>query len=297
MKVLIFSDLHIDERNLEECECILNEILNIAKEHNVNSLWNLGDTFDKYNPPSKCMDIYANFVKSWNKEIINVVASSHESTQIGHSILNHYAILEPKYVIRSEEMEVCEGKYLLGHYMVNESLYGYNVKRNIKTLRKYKYAFLGHQHSLQYMGNVIHAGSCRYVSFSEYNDVKQVLILDLETDKISHIHLQSPVPMIVYGCNKNNANNMYEAINDLHCRHKVKLIFNDLWSYKFLINEISRWGSKFVDFKIELNFQIKQVKSDLKTFGDFTPALYKYLAENNIDEEVKLILKKEVENA
>jgi len=294
MKVLIFSDLHIDKNSREECRSILAEILKIAGKHNVDALWNLGDTFNMYSPASECLDMYALFVFSWGKDILNVVASSHESTELGKSVLNHFEILSKDYYIKHHETELYG--YLLGHYMLNESSCGYKVKRSVKELKKYKRVFLGHQHTSQEMGNAIHIGSCRYVSFSEYLDTKRVLILDLETDILEEIILESPIPMSVVGCDKDSINKLWCELKILNPRNKVKVIFNDLESYKNSINSMSGWSNKFVEFKIELNFQIKGTEIKENNDDSFSNDFIKWLDDNNIDKEIKEVLKKEVEN-
>ena len=294
MKALIFTDLHIDEKSLEECKIVLGEILGIAWEYEVDVIWNLGDTFDNYRPSSDCMDVYANFVKRWGGEILNIVASSHESTQIGKSILNHYSILSENYHIEYGEYETCG--YLLGHYMVDESLFGYKVKRKVADLKKYKHVFLGHQHTPQEMGNVTHVGSCRYISFSEYSDIKRVLILDLDTNEIEEIILQLVIPMAVYSCDKNTNKTLYRRLKVLEPDTKVKVIFNDLEGYKFNINNISEWNEKFIDFKVELNFKVNGTESKETKTDTFSNDFLKWLDENDIDEDIKNILRKEVEN-
>jgi len=294
MRVLIFTDLHLTDKDAVECTNVLNEILSIAEENNVEQLWNIGDTFDVYTPSSTCMDIYADFVKAWGKTIINVVASSHESTEIGKSVLNHYSILEPNYFIYNGQVELCSGKYLLGHFMVSESSFGYKIKRSISDLKQYTYAFLGHQHSPQDMENVIHVGSCRYVGFTEYADSKRVLILDTETDELEEVILQSPYDMYVIGVNKDTVEDLDLHLNNIVLDSKVKIIFNDVESYKTYINALPELKTRYKDFKVELNFEIKGTAVKEETVNSFSNDLLKWLDDNNVDSEIKDILKKEV---
>lgn len=247
-----------------------------------------------YNPASECLDIYADFVTKCKLPILNVVASSHESTEIGKSILNHFSTLSKDYDIKYNETVV--QNYLLGHYMLNESSFGYKVKRSVNDLKKYKRVFLGHQHSPQVMGNAMHIGSCRCVSFTEYRDEKVIKILDLETDNLKTVLLDSPIPMNVLGVNRKDKDTLYTIIGYYDNRSKVKIIFNDLESYKYNINFLGEWSKKFVDFKIELNFKIKGTENKEEKVIDFNNDFLKWLDNNEVDDEIKQILKKEVKD-
>ena len=61
--ILIYSDLHINQSSLKECIIILEEIGMLVNKHNIDTLINLGDTFDILKPSSAELDIFATFIK------------------------------------------------------------------------------------------------------------------------------------------------------------------------------------------------------------------------------------------
>jgi len=271
------SFLKVSDDKREEMIGQLSEIVSFVD--NLSEL-NTDGVDDKF-----AMDDSSTFLREDTKQ---------NDVEIGKSILNHYSILSENYHIEYGEYETCG--YLLGHYMVDESLFGYKVKRKVADLKKYKHVFLGHQHTPQEMGNVTHVGSCRYISFSEYSDIKRVLILDLDTNEIEEIILQLVIPMAVYSCDKNTNKTLYRRLKVLEPDTKVKVIFNDLEGYKFNINNISEWNEKFIDFKVELNFKVNGTESKETKTDTFSNDFLKWLDENDIDEDIKNILRKEVEN-
>jgi DNA repair exonuclease SbcCD nuclease subunit len=97
--VLFFSDLHITQSSLKECILILEEIGSLVTQCNVDTIIDLGDTFDSLKPNSIELDVFATFIRRINRKIIILAANSQESTTQEESILNHYGILSKNVVI------------------------------------------------------------------------------------------------------------------------------------------------------------------------------------------------------
>ncbi len=212
--ILIYSDLHINQSSLKECIQILEEIGMLANKYNVDTLINLGDTFDGLKPSSKELDVFATFINRLrNKQHIILAADSHESTTQEESILNHYGILSDNVKIVKEYKD---GNHLYcGHYVIKESKAGYGAKISKANLKDYLYVFLGHIHSYQQIKpNIMHIGSARYVHFDEAQDKRKIvgLITDYDTqaERVHFLKLNSPIPMMEFILQSNNNNNLQE---------------------------------------------------------------------------------------
>ena len=204
--ILLFSDLHITQSSLKECITILEEIGMLANKYNIDTLINLGDTFDNLKPTSQELDVFATFIKRLNKKIIIIAADSHESTTKEESILNHYGILSDNIKVVKEFKD--DNHLYCGHYSLKESSANYDAKISKIALKDYLYVFLGHIHSYEIIKpNVCHLGSCRYVSFAEAQDKVKIvaLITGYGTDKedTHFLKLRSPTPMIELKLGKN----------------------------------------------------------------------------------------------
>src|SRR5574343_1497390 len=138
MNILFFTDLHITDDSLKECELILDEILMLCEKYKVHTVYNLGDTFDSLKPSSLALDLFSNFIKKLNCPMVLLVANSHESETQTISIVNHFGILSDSIKIVKEYKE--GGKLYCGHFIVNESKAipnGGTVSK--KDLSSYKY--------------------------------------------------------------------------------------------------------------------------------------------------------------
>ena len=182
----------------------------LANKYNVDTLINLGDTFDILKPSSKELDIFAIFIRRLgNKKHIILAADSHESTTQEESILNHYGILSDNIKIVKEFKD--NNHLYCGHYVIKESKAGYGAKLSKINLKDYLYVFLGHQHSYEMIKpNICHLGSVRYVDFAEAEDKVKIvaLIAGYGTDKeeVHFLKLNSPIPMKELKLGKNTSN-------------------------------------------------------------------------------------------
>jgi len=198
MNILIFSDLHINKNELQECSVVLDEIIEICNVNNIEQVISLGDTFDKINPESECLDLLANFIIKLNRPMIIIAAQSHESTTPEESILNHFGLLNNNIKVVKEYIDTTH--MLCGHFVLNESKINYDAKKSKNDFVAYKYVFLGHQHTFEIIKpNICQLGSCRYVDFSEVDDFKKVICIiedyQKDTEKTHFLGLKSPYPI------------------------------------------------------------------------------------------------------
>jgi DNA repair exonuclease SbcCD nuclease subunit len=311
MNILMFGDIHIIEKDLEEIELIFDEINTIKNNNKIDKIIITGDTFDRPNPTSKELDCFSNFIQKINIPIILLVAKSHESISSEESILNHFGILKDNIKIVTEYNEP---HYLyVGHFTLKESKMNYGAVRSKKDFKgRYRYVVLGHQHSFEVIpSNICQIGSIRYVDFAESEDeVKKVLIIQNskeETEKCLFLSLSTPYPMVDAYLGKNVAKTSgkeakttyFEAISDLKSyldtlnpKTKVRIVFETFEGYSQFLNDYATYKNKFVLFKDRKDFIISLLvpNSPKKETKSLKENLENYLNSNNINEEIKQIL-------
>jgi metallophosphoesterase superfamily enzyme len=211
--ILLFGDLHLTKQDIPECISILEEIGMLANQHNVDTLIDLGDTFDNLKPSSLELDNFATFIRRLNKKIIIIAAESHESETPENSIVNHFGILSDTITVVKEYQD--ENKLYCGHFIVSESQlnkFGATISKN--QLKKYRHVILGHGHSFELIKpNICQLGSSRWIDFSEAQDKNKIILLienyDSDNPKCSFIALKSPYKMIdIILEGKNNEKNL-----------------------------------------------------------------------------------------
>jgi len=330
--LLLYSDLHINLVSLKECILILEEIGILANKYNVDTLINLGDTFDGLKPSSSEMDVFATFIRRLgnHKKHIIISAQSHESETKEISVLNHYGILSDNVQIVKEYKD---GNHLYcGHFSIKESINNYGAKLSKEDLKNYVYVFLGHVHSYQIIKpNICHLGSSRYVSFDEAKDKQKVIAIieDYNGDKesVHFLKLKSPIPMVqlelgkktVLGGSKdtseaeialpqgsdkansrqfNGISAIIPFLDNLDPKNKVKIKILDFESFRQFLPLCSKYSTKFETFKYETYFDvIKDLapNSVKKEIINFKESLMIWLRNQNVDEKIKDILQKEIE--
>jgi DNA repair exonuclease SbcCD nuclease subunit len=329
--VLIFSDLHITQSSLKECTLILEEIGMLANKYNVDMLINLGDTFDSIKPTSAELDIYATFIRRLDKKIITLAANSHESETEERSILNHYGILSDNVIVVKEFKD--EKHLYCGHFSIKESANNYGATLSKEQFKEYLYVFLGHVHSYQLIKpNILHLGSCRYVDFAEAEDKHKIVALitdyGTESEKVHFLKLNSPIPMIQLELSKNKENpaikdasepkNLVpgapgeeihasnsailafcQKLDKIDPKTKVKVKILDFESFRQFLPFVNKYSSKFEVFKYTTDFMvIAEKKDNSKTeLISFKESFTNWLKNQKIDNKIKEILQKELDNA
>ena len=306
--ILIAGDIHIREKELEECTLVLKEIAELIKTHNIDQLILTGDTFDVVKPTSREIDVFANFIKEINISIIVLAAQSHESTTPEESIINHFGILVDK--IKVVKMYTDEHNLLVGHFIVNESTKNYGGTISKTTLKAYKFVVLGHGHSHEIVKpNICQLGSVRYVDFAESKDIAKYVSVYLnyrsDKEKWGFIPLKTPYAMKDLIIAKNaqptlgnkqiEAQNWQSVIEQLNAKTKLRIIFRDFESYYSNINDLQRFKDKFVLFSVKKDFLVEEtiLTSKVETHS-MKDSLKNYLEQNKINEEIKRILLEEI---
>jgi DNA repair exonuclease SbcCD nuclease subunit len=330
--VLIYSDLHINQTSLKECFLILEEIGMLANKYNVDTLINLGDTFDGLKPSSSEMDVFATFIRRLgnHKKHIIIAADSHESETQTVSVINHFGILNEMVTVVKEFKD--NNHIYCGHFSIKESATNYDAKLSKEEFKDYVYVFLGHIHSYELIKpNILHLGSCRYVNFDEAKDKQKIVALitdyGMETEKIHFMALKSPIPMVQLELGKKTvlggSNDTiqtekvapeakesgflgyFKGVSDLSAylgsldpKTKVKVKILDFESFRQFLPFCSKHSTKFETFKYTTEFN---VVSDLtpnsakKQITNFKESLSNWLNQQNVDNKIKEILQKEIE--
>jgi DNA repair exonuclease SbcCD nuclease subunit len=329
--VLFFSDLHINQSSLKECILILEEIGMLANKYDVDTLINLGDTFDNLRPTSQELDIFATFIRRLgNKKHIILAAQSHESETEQQSILNHYGILSNNVQIVKEFKD---GNHLFcGHFSIKESKSNYDAKLSKEEFKDYLYVFLGHIHSYSLIKpNIVHLGSSRYVDFAEAEDKAKIVALitayGTETEKCHFMKLKTPIPMIqlqlqqkqgqnqeknpqntsldqkssklapISASNPSQIEVLCQTLDKTNPNTKVKVKILDFESFRKFLPLVNKYSNKFHLFKYSTEFDIisvntqKSISTEIDTFKE---SLLKWLENQQIDKIIKEILLKEI---
>lgn len=252
MRLLIIGDSHMDDPYLEEQDKIWEEIFQVDADEVIH----LGDFFNKNRPSPNVLNrgtrILCELVAKYGK--VNVLAGngSHESLN-GYNINGYMEWVGVNPMSMQEEIERDGKKIFLGHIMTNESYKEYGSHEvTVKELRKYDYAFLGHQHNPQDITDkIFHVGSIFYQNFNEVKDnYKRVALL--EDGKLEWIQLKSPTPM-------QDAFTVQE-LESLSSKTKVRLILKSFNDFKENVDRIAKFREKFVKFEVKLDFEAVQDK-------------------------------------
>lgn len=323
MNYLFFSDLHIDSKSLSECKDVLDEILALCKEYKITHLFDLGDTFDNIKPNSLALDLFSDFIKSFNKEIIILAAQSHESETPEDSVINHFGILNEMVTVVKEYKD--DAYLYCGHFIVNESKKNYGGTIGKKDL-KYKYVILGHGHDYEIIPpQIVQLGSCRFIDFGEHeNNQKRVAIcLGYQEHDEQWIFpvLKSVIPMKTFELCKIDkkqgiANDLKakktpetgkentfsaqikalsEQLDTLAPKTKVRIIFKDYELWRAFLNVEEKYKEKFVLYREKKDFIISDFAvASAKNQMTLKDNLTKWLNQNSIDEKIKQILLEEI---
>ena len=282
--MLVFSDLHIDLENIQECISIMNEIKSIINDHKINELVTIGDIFDKHNPFNEEINTFCNFLKDINVKTYIVVAPSHESITPENNIFKHFELLNPN--IKTYFKELILNDIYFGHFTVKESLKGFNETKSIYDFTNYRCILLGHQHTWQKItNNAYHIGSSRWVRFDEDHKINKKVAI-IYNDNIEFIDLKSPIKMLDV---------LYNSENDLpsNSNLKVRLIFK---SYSSLLNWLkvsNKYKNYFHTLKIKIDFENLEISKlqETKKVESYVQELLNWVDKNNINEKIKNLIK------
>ena len=328
MNILFASDPHILEQDLEEINLIFSELLELKEKYKIDKLIIPGDSFDRINPTSKELDCLSAFLKKINIPIILVAANSHESSTHEDSVINHFGILKDTITVVKEYQD--ENKLFVGHFILKQSSKNYGGTIDLQTLKQFRWIILGHGHDFEMIKpNGVQLGSVRFISFGEdSNNPKRVAICtdyDSDKPKWEFLTLLSPYPMISLDLGKNSeiapikdpteakivqpacSSVKIGTINDpivqllakldaLAPKTKVRIIYKDYESYRQFLPLIGKYKSKFTIFKDKKEFIISTDcnKDREKETVNLSELLNSWLEKNQIPEEIKKVLRKEI---
>ena len=244
MRILVIPDIHIEEKAISEISNIIFEITSIKADIVVQ----LGDFYDKNRPTPYELKFGTTIAQTLVDKYGKVIILSGTGK---HDILNNTSIIEylESVGVIVAKKDFVYNNILFGHFMLHESKLEYGTgKCGIKDLKKYKYVFLGHQHTPQKLAdNIFHVGSIRYVNWNEVNDeYKRVYVI--EDDKVTEIPLKSPIKMV-------DVNSIEELPNEKLKNCKVRLVISSFNQFKKSIDKLTYWKDKFVEFKTKLDFE------------------------------------------
>jgi len=328
MNLLIFSDIHIIEKDLSEIEVIFEELLFIKNKYNIHKIIIAGDTFDKINPTPKELDYFSEFLKKLDIPIILIVAKSHESISPTETILNHFGILNSKLQILSEYKE--NEKLYVGHFIIKQSSKNHGGTVDKQQLKDYTNVLLGHGHNFELIKpNICQLGSIRFFDFGEDSSLdKRVAICEnynTNNEKWQFLALNSPYPMVSLQLGKELKNNPiandlskekvagtgkenaflgdFEAIPDLNAyldeldsKMKVRIIFTDYELWREFLPHYNKYKEKFFVFRDKKDFLISEItpisaKSEKQPLKE---SLLKFMKDNKIEKKIQDILLEEI---
>lgn len=289
MKAIVFSDPHIDEKSIDELEEVFTEILRYSKGKPL--LICGGDWYDRKNPSPREIDFGTKWVLKFKKEFADfyMISGNHPAIDkdiSGISYMRHLGI-------NTEEDAVIENVYY-GHYMVKESLCGFNEERNaIDLITNHPLSILGHQHSFQvikldgYLSEIVHPGSCRYVDFGEVQD-KNKYILVVEDEHFIEVRLNKVRPMYEV--------TTIQQLETLPRTAQVRYVYTDFNKFVAEGHLLDKYRKEFYNFKIKFNFQSPAPQININNNQDCKEVVNKWLNTIN-NNEVKKILLDEFKNS
>jgi len=297
MNKFIFTDWHIKEKDLQECQLIADELLCLIKEFSINEVCNIGDSFHVIKPSNLELDFFANFLQSLPVPMKMIVASSHESVSENNHILNHFSILHNK--IELYPTDWTDGNLLLGHYICAEALKGFHSSITKKGLMdRSKLALLGHQHTFEELepNRVYQLGSCRSVNFDESGEKKKIAIIinyGTKNQKLEFIPLSSPYPMKTLTFVAGVTFPDWKKENPLT---KTRYIFKDLDSYKNFIPFEQKVKNYFTMFKVEFDLTKKDyiANEEKKESITLEQSFKDFCVKNKVDNRIANIINRAI---
>jgi predicted phosphodiesterase len=278
VKTLIWTDSHICRENIDELQDVFPEIMSYKADRCIC----LGDYYDK--------------------KLLH-----HTELWFGTSIIKKFADTYPEFIMLEGNHDKDTIKYIeyiggatvvpqcisnndyFGHFFVNESLKSFNsAKVSLNELDKYRYVFLGHQHSFQVLGNKrYHPGSIIWVDFGEVDDIQKCIFM-LEDDKLEIIELKTPIPMRdVFSLNE---------LDTIPKRTKVRYVIKNFSQLKKHANELDKYKNKFYSFKIKLDFDNSPKELEMspkKSINEIIDDWLKQIIDNEVKTELELSFREE----
>ncbi len=221
--ILFYSDLHIRQERLEDCDTALKQIYDLAKKHNAVVV-NGGDTFNTRGIiPTDALDLLYSHYKLWAENGISqiILAGNHDQQdKIGRVhpmrvfdfpswvVVDEFYIHEtlpiaffnymPKEKIQpyiEEAVAVlskrCSDFYAVVHWGIAGAMMNDWVQDSdgvpVKWLKDFKMVFSGHYHYRNSFANIQYIGSPIQQNFAEKDQRKGVLLWNGESTEFIEI--------------------------------------------------------------------------------------------------------------
>jgi DNA repair exonuclease SbcCD nuclease subunit len=221
---IALADVHIDKNNRpEDTLAVLRQVMQYAVTNKVNTVYVLGDAYERKRPYNSEKAIFEKFVKYLSDKTIEVVilAGNHDSDLDGVSAVEEFGILElPNVTLKPNPCLVTLGKYKiwLGHMLVQGAKLGpvdYQVGApiSIKSILDKWTAdlyLLGDVHKAQKLNDnppMLYVGSPERVDFGERNEKKGFTLITA-SDKLEYKFIPLDTrPMIQFDLEYTNLDN------------------------------------------------------------------------------------------
>jgi len=215
MRLLFYSDLHLRQDRLEDCDTALIQIGELAKKHNAIVV-NGGDTFNTRGIiPTECLDLLHFHYKSWAEnriEQVILVGNHDQQDKEGRihpmkvfSSFPGWAVVDGVYIhpylpvaffnymprenilpAITDAVEKLSGMFTEFYAVVHWGISGAHMNDSFKDsdgvplewLKDFKMVFSGHYHLRDSFANVQYIGSPFQQNFGEKDQTKGVLLLD-----------------------------------------------------------------------------------------------------------------------
>jgi len=245
MQQIVFTDSHIQEDCLEELDKVFSEILTYSKGKPV--LVCVGDYYEKKNPTPREIDFGTKWVIKFKQAFKNfiMVTGNHPDIDGKISTVSYMSYLGIEVV---PDLTLDGVHY--AHYMVKESLCGFNESREGSQLAtNYALSILGHQHTPQIItigsSRIIHLGSCRYVDFGEAQD-KSKFIAVINNGQFQEIALKSVRPMIDVST--------VIGLDSLSPTTQVRVVYRNFNQFLAEADKLPIYEKKFWKFRVKHDY-------------------------------------------
>jgi len=295
MKILIFTDLHYQLKNMDVAKSCLEQVVKLAHKENINDVLFLGDFFnDKAIIRSEVLRESFHFIKNSGLRWTMLVGNHDLETTIGDGIEHSLELFKEldnvKIIDKFEELtkyfKSTRNIYAFPYYknvnllkndlkkvhdtqsiiFMHQGIDGFNYSTGISNqselkpedLKLFHLVISGHIHTHQRQDNMIYIGSPFTHSFGESFDEKCVYILTDESNKgiVMNIH-QLSLPMHrTFEITIEHENDIFNMLSNSSTNDFIKVVVN---ARKEVLNKVNK--SLFPQFK-NLSLQKREIKDD-----------------------------------
>lgn len=323
IEALLFTDLHIQDTNLSNCEKFLSCVKKYVHDNNIKNVFFLGDLVDNRKGPSEIVITF--IIKQIEKLIENedinfyLIPGNHdkfiESSE--ESYLNILPYISKRIILikNIECVKIQKYNYIFFPYFEREPfekaleyLEDFDFKNNNPTIllghymyeqipieikKKFKKIFLGHNHEREEFPNGMYLGSCFQQNFAEDNNKGcTILYEDLTTSHIPFVSEKEYVNQKI-DINSFDEHNIREFIIKFKQENPNKILRIEFNGYNKDISnlkEFCKQNDVYFISKVENNtINEKEEILNIATFSknQIEHQFMEFCKENNIPENTK----------